>query len=48
MDALRLLWRFSGFVRQGYPQNVPAVGHCALVALMPHTAAPDQHYDHRN
>ncbi|AMW20013.1 hypothetical protein Chelonae_p2262 [[Mycobacterium] chelonae subsp. bovistauri] len=50
MDALRLVRCFAGFVRQGYPLNTPAVGHCALVALMPSVpdAEPDPAHSHQN
>ena len=37
MDLFGLLRRVAGFMRQDYPQNAPAVGHCPLVALMPCT-----------
>lgn len=50
MDVLRLLQRFAGFVRQGYPLNAPGVGYCPLVALMPSIRAnePDQAHGHQN
>ncbi|BAP97234.1 hypothetical protein MA5S0422_2249 [Mycobacteroides abscessus 5S-0422] len=33
MSPMSLIRRFARFVRQGYPQHAPAVGHCSLLAL---------------
>ncbi|WP_220097539.1 DUF1804 family protein [Mycobacteroides abscessus] len=33
MSPMSLIRRFARFVRQGYPQHAPAVGHCLLLAL---------------
>ncbi|MDO3215913.1 DUF1804 family protein [Mycobacteroides abscessus] len=46
MSPLSLIRRFAGFVRQGYPQHAPAVGHCSLLALARmHSAPPLIHDD---